>query len=80
MPMKAITLLKKEIQVSVLFQRTLLSFAPKLGQSYLLPEGVWLKMWPAFGKRVVVLVFFLFPIRERRCFTITNITFPSHCL
>ena len=59
--MKVITLLKKEIQTRVLFQHALLSFAPKLGQSYLLPEGVWLKMWPAFGKRVVVLVFFFIP-------------------
>jgi hypothetical protein len=57
-PTKAITLLKKEIQAHILFQRALFSFAPKLGQSYLLPEGVWLKMWPAFGKRIMVLVFF----------------------
>jgi hypothetical protein len=59
--MKAITLLKKEIQARVLFQRALLSFAPKVGQSYLLPEGVWLKMWSLFGKWIVVLVFFSIP-------------------
>jgi hypothetical protein len=59
--MKAITFLKKEIQTLLLFQRALLSFAPEVGQSYLLPEGVWLKMWPAFGKRIVVLVFFFIP-------------------
>jgi hypothetical protein len=58
--MKAITLLKKEIQVqaSILFQRDLFSFAPKLGQGYLLSEGVCLKMWPEFSKRILVFEFF----------------------
>ena len=59
--MKAITLLKKEIQARVLFQRPLLSFAPHVGQSYLLSEGVWLKMWPVYGKRIAILVFFFIP-------------------
>ena len=58
--MKAITLLKKGVQPRVLIQRALLSFAPKVGQSYLLPEGVWLKKWLVFGKRIVVFVFFLY--------------------
>ena len=58
--MKAITLLKKGVQPRVLNQRALLSFAPKVGQSYLLPEGVWLKKWLVFGKRIVVFVFFLY--------------------
>jgi len=58
--MKAITLLKKGVQPRVLNQRALLSFAPKVRQGYLLPEGVWLKKWLVFGKRIVVFVFFLY--------------------
>jgi len=38
--MKAITLLKKDIQARLLFQRALISLAPNLGQNYLPPEGV----------------------------------------